>query len=320
MMNEGMLYPNPRKEFYEIIRDSIKDSVRNNEAAKEGDVHSLKGRDPQVPVIVSSSNTDAAPKKKANGSASSSNDAARTQRPLISVGAAALVESGRELSLSTLFGKLSNLLRAVVVRSEAPLTSVLAATIGSGACKTLVDVLKGTDIPVCPVPVRTVQMCAHAVEGLTLSLASARNVEGLGHVSASLATVVNCLLGLQCAIKKHKETYRKYYLRTSPSYRMQRVFLLTELARGGGRTNEKLKGNTGGKELLGIQGGESSSLLSQPPWVCAEIQMLSSALDEAFFRVLSCFGDVLSQFSYSSENVEELKLRLSDWSKNGSLH
>lgn len=283
------------------------------------EVHVAKNCDPLVPSIVSSSHNSAADSNKA----ANSHELNNIKRFSVAATIKQIVNEGKDISKSTMLGQLGDVFSAWIVRSESLGVELLTPLIGLSNSKWIFDILKGIDVPLSPVPAATLQTCIHAIEGLTLYLAASQHLNHGGNPLEFIATSLNSLLSLATAVRAHKEAIRKFYYYTSPSYRMQRLFIRNEVLvkeqsqhRGIDTRSGQLKGVTGGKKYLGNQGvmGDSSlGMMAQPSWTSSETRALAEGIDEGFFRLFSQFSDAIPQFSFSASNLNELRQKLEEW-------
>ena len=306
-------------------------------SGNNSEVHVAKNCDPLVPSIVSSSHPI--------GTSSAIGGSIEKKLSVAAV-IKQIINDGNESRTSTKLGQLSDVFSTWVVRFESFGVELLTPIIGVKNSKWIFDMLKGIEVPLSPVPATTLQACAHAIEGVTLYLTASQhlNYQQGGNPSEFIATTLNSLLSLATAVRGHKEAIRKFYYYTSPSYRMQRLFIRNEVLvkeqsqhRGIDTRSGQLKGVTGGKKYLGNQQGTIAAaavgrsdiasgsgsndstptslggMMAQPPWVSGETRALTESLDEGFFRLFSHFSDVIPQYSFSASNLNELRQKMEEW-------
>lgn len=210
--------------------------------------------------------------------------------------ASKLIEKCRGMKVTSFWGQICHVCYSYLLRNEINKSGIvdliLSTVIGQARSKSLLDSIKADKIPACPVSAASLQSCVHAMEGLTILMGLDLQNNKYSAVSSHIASSVTSLLGLQLALKSHRDAYRKYNMKISG-------------------VQSGVKGsNRGGKEYFSQN--EGSAVVAQTPWVTADTQALSMSLDDAFSRMMSKYGDIIPSYSFPTAYLEELKHRLAE--------
>jgi hypothetical protein len=206
-----------------------------------------------------------------------------------------IISDAKEIRMLSLAGRLRFLVYSWLLRNEISkggfIDLFVSSFFGQAKSRFLWDTIREHNLPVCPVPALVLQSCIHNIEAVTIMLSLKQFRSPV--ISNNVAVFVSSLLGLQLALKKHRENIGKYNQK-----KFAHAF------------PNKINRVTGGKEhLTQCEGGAA---VVQTPWVNGDIQAITFAIDEGFARLVNSYGDVIPFFSYPTQYLDELKKRLSN--------
>lgn len=212
-----------------------------------------------------------------------------------SVVAIQLVEKGRNMRATTFIDQFKHICYCYLLRNEINKSGILdlliSVVLGQKRSRSLLESVKTRNVPACPMSAVSIQACVHMIEALTVIIGLEVQDVKYNTASSHVATAVTSLLGLQLAIKNHRDAYRRYISKNCDQHSISN------------------NGN-GGKEYFSQNDG--GVFATQTPWVTADIQAISMSLDDGFARILSKYGDIIPSYSYPTSYLSELKIRLAE--------